>query len=64
MKTKTKKMLKGEDSPEVFRKALNEQLYFVSKLKTLLRNNYQKIIFINESKYLQIIGCNFVQYLQ
>ena len=57
-------MLKGEDSPEVFRKALNVQLYFVSKLKTLPSNNYQKIIFINESKYLQIIGCNFVQYLQ
>ena len=37
---------------------------FLSKPKTLLRNNYQKIIFINESKYLQIIGCNFVQYLQ
>ena len=58
-------MLKGEDSPEVFRKALNEQLYFVSKPKTLhSKNNYQKIIFINESKCLQIIGCNFVQYLQ
>ena len=57
-------MLKGEDSPDVFRKALKEQLYFVSKQKTLLSNNYQKIIFINESKCLQIIGCNFVQYLQ